>query len=167
MVVVIVTMGMFECTQCGLCCLGISEIVRMDRQISKYGFYVKNEVVGETKAVLVTPEYRELFDTNHSIQAEHKTACFFVRKRTDGKFVCTIHPNRLFICKDYHCCTARISKNGEEIGRVKGKFSLVTMDETLKNIWLESVQKQSRKSREEIISLLHDQGYLIIFYDGE
>jgi hypothetical protein len=139
----------------------------MDRQISKYGFYVKNEVIGETKAVLVMPEYRELFDTDHSIQEEHKTACFFVRKRIDGKFVCTIHPSRLFICKDYHCCSARVSRNGEEVGRVKGKFSLVTKDETLRSIWLEGVQKQSKKSREEIISLLHDQEYSIMFYDGE
>jgi hypothetical protein len=50
---------------------------------------------------------------------------------------------------------------------VKGKFSLVTKDETLKSIWLEGVQKQSKKSREEIISFLHDQGYSIMFYDGE
>ena len=64
-------MSTFECTQCGLCCLGIGEIVRMDRQISKYGFYVKNEVVGETKAVLITPEYRDLFDNDHSVQEEH------------------------------------------------------------------------------------------------
>ena len=67
-------MSTFECTQCGLCCLGIGEIVRMDRQISKYGFYVKNEVVGETKAVLITPEYRDLFDNDHSVQEEHKAA---------------------------------------------------------------------------------------------
>ena len=127
-------MSTFECTQCGLCCLGIGEIVRMDRQISKYGFYVKNEVVGETKAVLITPEYRDLFDNDHSVQEEHKAACFFVRRRPDGKYVCTIHPGRLFICKDYHCCAARISKNGVEVGRVKGKVSLVTKDETLKEI---------------------------------
>lgn len=160
-------MSTFECTQCGLCCLGIGEIVRMDRQISKYGFYVKNEVVGETKAVLITPEYRELFDTDHSIQEEHTTACFFVRRRPDGKYVCTIHPGRLFICRDYHCCAARISKNGEEVGRVKGKVSLVTRDETLKEIWREGVQKQPDKSREEITALLRGQGYSVLFYDGE
>jgi hypothetical protein len=139
----------------------------MDHQVSKYGFYVKNEVVSEIKAIFITPEYRELFDTDHSIQKEHKTSCFFVRKRADGKFVCTIHPARLPICKDYHCCAARISKNGEEVGRVKGRHSLVTRDETLKRIWLDGVQKQPEKSRKEIISLLHGRGYSILFYDSE
>ena len=112
-------------------------------------------------------EYRDLFDNDHSVQEEHKAACFFVRRRPDGKYVCTIHPGRLFICKDYHCCAARISKNGVEVGRVKGKVSLVTQDETLKEIWREGVQKQPDKSREEITALLHGHGYSVLFYDGE
>lgn len=160
-------MSNFECTQCGLCCLGIGEIVTMKDQISRYGFRVKNEVVGETNAVLITPEYRELFDSDKSIQNEHSSACFFVRKRSDGKYVCTIHPGRLLICKDYHCCTARISKNGEEVARVKGRVSIVTKDEHLKEIWLEGVQKHPSPERKYIDELLKSQGYSVLFYDSE
>ncbi len=160
-------MSNFECTQCGLCCLGIGEIVTMQRQISRYGFYVKNEIVGETKAALITPEYRDLFENDHSIQEEHRSACFFVRRRADGKYVCTIHPYRLFICKDYHCCAARIFRNGEEIGRVKGRVSLVSQDEELKEMWRELVQKHPDPSREYIDELLRSKGYSVIFYDGE
>ncbi|MDD4133335.1 MAG: hypothetical protein PHT86_05580 [Methanocorpusculum sp.] len=159
--------GNFECTQCGLCCLGIGEIVRMDHQYSKYCFLVKNEVVRDMRQVLITPEYRDLFDNDHSIQEKHKTACFFVRKRADGKYVCTIHPYRLFICKDYHCCTARISKNGQEVARVKGRVSLVTKDDELKAIWLAGVQKHPDPKPAYIEQLLSKHGYSVLFYDGE
>lgn len=159
--------GNFECTQCGLCCLGIGEIVRMDKQFSKYGFLVRNEVVHEVKQALITPEYRDIFDNDHSIQDEHKSACFFVRKRVDGKYVCTIHPYRLFICKDYHCCAARISKNGEEIARVKGRVSLVTKDEKLHELWREKVQKHPDPGRDYITAIMNEHGYSILYYDGE
>ena len=50
---------------------------------------------------------------------------------------------------------------------MKGKVSLVTKDERLKEIWREGVQKQPDKSREEITALLHGRGYSVLFYDGE
>lgn len=159
--------GNFECTQCGLCCLGIGEIVRMDKQLSRYGFVVRNEVVHEVKQALITPEYRDIFDNDHSVQQENPSACFFVRRRADGKFVCTIHPYRLFICQDYHCCAARIFKEGVEAGRVKGRVSLVSKDTELADIWREGVQKHSDPSREYIDELLRKHGYSILFYDGD
>ena len=159
--------GNFECTQCGLCCLGIGEVVRMDKQLSQYGFIVKNEVVREMRQALITPEYRDLFDNDHSVQEQNRSACFFVRRKPDGKYVCTIHPYRLFICKDYHCCAARIYKNGKEAGRVKGRVSIVTKDEELKDIWRENVQKHPDPSPEYIESVMGGHGYSILFYDGE
>lgn len=90
-----------------------------------------------------------------------------MRKRADGKYVCTIHPYRLFICKDYHCCTARISKNGQEVARVKGRVSLVTKDDELKAIWLAGVQKHPDPKPGYIEQLLSNHGYSILFYDGE
>ncbi|MDR3102505.1 MAG: hypothetical protein LBU24_04715 [Methanocalculaceae archaeon] len=53
------------------------------------------------------------------------------------------------------------------MGRIKGKFSIVTYDDTLKGIWREDVQKQPAKFREEIIAFLRCQGYSILFYDRE
>ena len=159
--------GNIECTQCGLCCLGIGEIVRMDKQLSQYGFIVKNEVVREMRQALITPEYRDLFDNDHSVQEQNTSACFFVRRKPDGKYVCTIHPYRLFICKDYHCCAARIYKNGIEAARVKGRVSIVTKDEELQGIWRENVQKHPDPSRDHIESVLSGHGYSILFYDSE
>ncbi|MDO5843790.1 MAG: hypothetical protein Q4Q53_01415 [Methanocorpusculum sp.] len=157
----------FECLQCGLCCLGIGEIVRMDSQISQYEFVVKNEVVSEQRNAVITPEYRELFDSDKSIQEEHRAACFFVRKRADGKFVCTIHPYRLFICKDYGCCTARIYKDGKEVGRIKNKFSLVTKDDVLREIWLENVQKTDNSTQKHVDDVLKSHGYSGVFYGSD
>ncbi|MDO5846597.1 MAG: YkgJ family cysteine cluster protein [Methanocorpusculum sp.] len=159
--------GNFECTQCGLCCLGIGEIVCMDNQLSRYGFVVKNEVVREMKQALITPEYRDIFENDHSVQKENPSACFFVRRRSDGKYVCTIHPYRLFICRDYHCCAARIFTEGKEAGRVKGRVSLVTKDSVLADIWREGVQKHPDPSHEYIDGLMKKHGYTIVFYDGE
>ncbi len=159
--------GNFECTQCGLCCLGIGEIVRMDKQLSRYGIVVRNEVVRDTRQALITPEYRELFERDHSVQEEHPSACFFVRRRADGKYVCTIHPYRLYICHDYHCCAARIYRDGSECGRVKGKVSLVSSDEQLCTIWRECVQMQADMSHDQIEAMLKTHGYSILYYDGD
>ena len=159
--------GNFECTQCGLCCLGINSIVKMDKQLSRFGFVVKNDIVRETHQALITPEYRELFENDHSVQEQNPSACYFVRKRPDGKYVCTIHPYRLTICGSYHCCSARISKNGAEVGKVKGKFSLVTKDEGLTSLWHQKVMEAQEPSREFIEKILGENGYTILFYDGE
>jgi len=140
----------------------------MDRQLSRFGYVVKNDIVRETHQALITPEYRELFEHDHSVQEHHPSACFFVRKRVDGKYVCTIHPYRLTICGSYHCCSARINKDGIEVGKIKGKFSLVSKDDDLVNIWHEEVMKtNSDLSRDEIATVLSEKGYTILFYDDE
>lgn len=157
----------FECSQCGLCCLGIGEIVRMDRKISEYRYTVINEVVREEREAEITPEYREIFDNDKSIQKEHPAACFFVRKRADGKYVCTIHPYRLFICKDYCCCRARIYKSGAEAGKVKGLYTIITKDENLKKLWYENVQMNKNADDKFTESILKKFGYTIQFYDNE
>lgn len=156
----------FECLQCGLCCLGIGEIVRMKEKTGDYEYIVTNEIVREEHTAVITPEYRDIFDNDTSIQQEHSTACFFVRRRLDGKYVCTIHPYRLFICKDYGCCTARIYRDAEEIGRVKNQYTLVTEDITLREIWREEIQKKEA-SRREMESALTAAGYTVVLYDAD
>jgi len=158
--------GNFECIQCGLCCLGIGTIVKMEKQISRYGFVVKNEVVREMHQALITPEYRELFETDHSVQEKNPNACFFVRRLPTGKYVCTIHPYRLLICGSYHCCTARINKEGKEVGKIKGKVSLVSQDEELVRIWHEEIMKSTEDPTNDFIrNVVEFHGYSILFYD--
>ncbi len=159
--------GNFECIQCGKCCLGIGSIVKMDKQLSKYGYVVKNDVVKEMRQALVTPEYRELFDNDHSVQEKHPSACFFVRRLPTGKYVCTIHPYRLLICSSYHCCSARINRGDVEVGKVKGRVSLESKDETLLELWRERILSQDDPTQEYISSVLDEAGYQILFYDSE
>lgn len=160
--------GNFECIQCGKCCLGIGSIVKMDKQLSKYGFVVKNDVVREMRQCLVTPEYRDIFDNDHSVQKKYPSACYFVRRLENGKYVCTIHPYRLHICSTYHCCSARILKNGVEVGKIKGKASLESKDEALIALWNDKIISQSEIPAEDVISkYLNDAGYEAIFYSGE
>ncbi len=159
--------GGFECIQCGKCCLGIGSIVKMERQLSKYGFVVKNDVVKEMRQALITHEYREIFDNDHSVQEIHPSACFFVRRLPTGKYVCTIHPYRLLICSSYHCCSARISKDGEEVGKVKGRISLESKDEALLDLWREKIVAEDDPTQEYIAAVLNSAGYEVLFYDGE
>ena len=159
--------GSFECIQCGKCCLGIGSIVKMERQLSKFGYVVKNDVVKEMRQALITPEYREIFENDHSVQEQHPSACFFVRRLPTGKYVCTIHPYRLLICSSYHCCSARISKDGAEVGKVKGRVSLESKDEILLELWREKITSDDDPSREYIASVLAEAGYEVLFYDGE
>lgn len=159
--------GNFECTQCGKCCLGIGSIVKMDRQLSRFGYVLKNDVTKEVRQALITSEYRDIFENDHSVQEKHPSACFFVRRLADGKYVCTIHPYRMLICSSYHCCSARITKNGEEAGRVKGRVSLESKDEELLTLWREKVTAADDPSQEYIASVLGSAGYEVLFYDGE
>ena len=159
--------GNFECIQCGKCCLGIGSIVKMERQLSRFGFVVKNDVVKEMRQALITPEYREIFESDHSIQEQHPAACYFVRRLPTGKYVCTIHPYRLLICSSYHCCSARISRNGEEVGKVKGRVSPESKDENLLSLWREKITPADDPTQEYIASVLKDGGYEVLFYDGE
>jgi len=154
----------FQCLQCGLCCLGIGEIVRMKEKLGPYEYIVTNEIVREEHIVIITKEFRDLFDNDTSIQREHTSACFFVRRDGAGKYFCTIHPYRLFICKDYACCSARIFSKGKEIGRVKNTWSLVSDDEDLKTFWREKVQKPGLPL-EKSIALLNQAGYTTTLYD--
>ena len=159
--------GSFECTQCGKCCLGIGSIVKMERQLSKYGFVIKNDVTKEMRQALITSEYREIFDNDRSVQEKHPSACYFVRRLPTGKYICTIHPYRLLICSSYHCCSARISKNGEEVGKVKGRVSLESKDDVLLELWREKVTAADDPTQEDIKSALNSAGYEVLFYDGE
>jgi len=157
--------GKFECIQCGLCCLGIGTIVKMDKQLSRYGFVVKNDIVREMHQALITPEYRDVFENDHSVQEEHPNACFFVRRLPSGKYVCTIHPYRLLICGSYHCCTARINKEGKEVGKIKGKVSLVSEDEELIRIWHEEIMASTEDPTHDFIrQVVEKHGYTILFY---
>ena len=159
--------GSFECIQCGKCCLGIGSIVKMERQLSKFGYVVKNDVVKEMRQALITPEYREIFENDHSVQEQHPSACFFVRRLPTGKYVCTIHPYRLLICSSYHCCSARISKDGVEVGKVKGRVSLESKDEALLELWREKITSADDPGREYTASVLANSGFEVLFYDGE
>ncbi|HJJ46895.1 MAG TPA: hypothetical protein O0X32_01360 [Methanocorpusculum sp.] len=138
----------------------------MDKQISRYGFIVKNDVVREIHQALITPEYRDIFENDHSVQEQHPSACYFVRRLPNSKYVCTIHPYRLLICDSYHCCTARINKDGKEVGKIKGRFSLVTKDGELTKIWHENIMASPKDPAHDVIATtLRKHGYSILFYD--
>lgn len=162
--------GEFVCEQCGLCCLGIGEIIRMNEQLADYVFLVKNEADKKMHLVLISPEYRDIFDSDHSIQEQNKLACFFVRRGKDGLFICTIHSSRLCcrlcLCKDKQLCVARISKNGEEVARVKGRVSLVTEDRLLTKIWRDCILKHPDPGHKYIEHLLTRHGYTVLFYES-
>jgi len=162
--------GEFVCEQCGLCCLGIGEIIRMDDQLSDYVFLVKNEVDKKMHLVLVSPEYRDIFDNDHSLQEQNKFACFFVRRKKDGLFVCTINSSRLcyrlFLCKEHQKCVAVISKNGEEVARIKGRMFLETEDRLLTKLWREYILKLPDPGHRYIEHLLNIHGYTVLFYES-
>ncbi|HJJ35616.1 MAG TPA: hypothetical protein O0X27_00410 [Methanocorpusculum sp.] len=82
--------------------------------------------------------------------------------------MCTIHPYRLTVCGSYHCCSARISKDGVEVGKIKGKFSLVSKDDVLVTLWHEKIMNNTADiPHDKIAAVLAENGYTILFYDGE
>ncbi len=147
-------MAEFVCTQCGKCCISLGRYISIERHISPVRFYCHVGVSGESIPVTVSPEHREL----HTQGNNPPGSCLFLRKVPEnGGYVCTIHPFRPSICREFKCRTMIIfDKEGKEAGSVAGKISLTTPDTQLRALWDELV---ATRKHEELVHELSLKGY--------
>ncbi|MDD1662666.1 MAG: YkgJ family cysteine cluster protein [Methanomicrobiales archaeon] len=163
-------MAVFECRQCGLCCMNFGELIRIERELSDIEFYCRFLVTNELFRARVMPEWRDAFADTAEVDA-HPAWCRFLRRMPDGRrFVCTIHDSNASICRDFRCCVMRIyDGSGAQVGKIGGNRSLITEDEDLKELFREQVMNQKAGSLKEWLAraaqVISSAGYRVVVYD--
>jgi len=163
-------MAVFECKQCGLCCMNFGELIKIERELSDIEFYCRFLITNELFRARVMPEWREVFADKAEVDA-HPAWCRFLRRSPEGRgFVCTIHDSNASICRDFRCCVMRIyNGTGIQVGKIGGNRSLFSEDEELKQIFREQVMGIQAGSLKDWLakagSLLSSAGYRVVVYD--
>jgi Fe-S-cluster containining protein len=165
-------MTAFECTLCGKCCMNAGgHLIEIEKQLTGRDFLCRQKIVGGNFRARVEDRFLEAFrDTTES--SRHPSWCPFLRPLPGekGKYICTIHDSRAFVCRSYSCCTMRIfAADGREAGKVKGRRSLETGDDALRRCWDESVAPLATEDdiawRAEVAGILGRAGYRVETYE--
>ncbi len=165
-------MTAFECTLCGLCCMHAGgELIEIEKRLTSRDYLCRQKIVGGTFRARVEDRFLDAFRDSSENDA-HPTWCPFLRPLPGGKgkYICTIHDSRPLVCQSYICCTMRISAGGgEEIGKVKGRRSLITDDAGLRRCWEESVVPLAIDDdaawKRDIAAILGRAGYRVVVYE--
>jgi Fe-S-cluster containining protein len=163
-------MAVFECKQCGLCCMNFGELIRIERELSDIEFYCRFLITNELFRARVMPEWREAFADTAEVDS-HPAWCRFLRRSPEGKgYICTVHETNASICRDFRCCVMRIyDGSGTQVGKVGGNRSLHTGDEALKAVFREKVMELRADTLKEWLSraasVLSSAGYRVVVYD--
>jgi len=165
-------MAAFECTLCGKCCMHAgAELIEVEKRLTSRDYLCRQKIVGGTFRARVEERFLDIFSETSENDA-HSSWCPFLRghPEEEGKYVCTIHDSRPSVCRTYICCSMRIfAGDGREVGKVKGRRSLVTEDAALRRCWEESVAPLGTDNdvawRSEVIAILGRAGYGVEAYE--
>jgi len=165
-------MAAFECTLCGKCCMHAgAELIEVEKRLTSRDYLCRQKIVGGTFRARVEERFLDIFRETSENDA-HPSWCPFLRghPEEEGTYVCTIHDSRPSVCRTYICCSMRIfAGDGREVGKVKGRRSLVTEDAALRRCWEESVAPLGTDNdvawRSEVIAILGRAGYRVEAYE--
>lgn len=150
--------------------MSLGRHMHIEKSLSLFSHKLRVRVTGETLTVQVAPAFRDLF-LSRTPPAYETGWCPFLRRRSDGVFLCTIHSSRPGICRTFRCVTMKIfSPGGSDVGMVKGKSSLATDDPLLRRIWEEEVAPASALPEDQFArhcrAVLAAHGYTCEVYDS-
>jgi Fe-S-cluster containining protein len=135
-------MAAFVCTRCGKCCAALGRHIRIERRVGSRDFYCRLDIGNEHFPARVDRDYEAIFREGLKSQEDRRNSCPFLRKNPDGEgFICTIYASRPRICREFRCYRMLIrDRDGNEIGRVKGRRDLGTTDDPLRKIWDDEIK---------------------------
>lgn len=165
-------MTAFECTLCGKCCMHAGgELIEVEKRLTGRDFLCRQKIVGGTFRARVEERFLDAF-ADASENRKHPSWCPFLRALPgeEGKYACTVHNSRPLICRSYTCCAMRIfDSGGREVGKVKGRRSLVTEDAAFRRCWDEGVAPLAIDDdiawRTEVATVLGRAGYRVEAYE--
>ena len=154
----------FNCRQCGSCCMALGDYIVIERQTGDFTFDCECVSTGTAFTAELDEDKRRIF-VDHSFPDAHPSACRFLRP--DGDLLrCTIHRDSPAQCKFYRCVVMRISdRSGKPAGTVRGTLDLHSDDPDLRHIWDNEITRKRPKSDAEaepwIAAFLAEKGYRV------
>lgn len=107
----------FVCLMCGDCCSTMGEIISILEQTDTTTFRIGYSATLEERAVTLDPDKQDLF---FATSPKTTLACPFLRERTPGWFICTVHQSLPELCRQYFCSRIPvIDPAGRHVGRVR------------------------------------------------
>jgi Fe-S-cluster containining protein len=153
----------FNCRQCGTCCMYLGDYIVINRQTGEFTFDCESVSTGTEFTAVVDEDKRRIF-SDFSFPLAHPDACRFLRP--DGDLIrCTIHRDSPAQCKFYRCAVMRIADpSGHQLGYVTGTLNLHAEDPVLRAIWDTAMRKRPKSDEEAepwIAAFLTGNGYRV------
>ncbi|MCX6689006.1 MAG: YkgJ family cysteine cluster protein [Methanoregula sp.] len=153
----------FNCRQCGTCCMYMGDYIEIEHQISEFEFECSSVSTGTPFLARVDADKREIF-RDKTWSEEHSTPCRFLRP--DGNLIrCTIHETSPPQCKYYRCVVMRVyDPAGTLLGMVTGNLSLHSDNLELRQCWQEAERKISHLDADAEVRfcrMLESKGYRV------
>jgi Fe-S-cluster containining protein len=133
----------FDCRQCGSCCMSLGDYIVIERQTGPFSFDCESVSTGTLFRAVVDEDKRTIF-SDFSFPEMHPSACRFLRP--DGDLLrCTIHRDSPAQCKFYRCVVMRVrDSEGVLLGTVRGTLDLHSADPNLRTVWEEVARKRPK-----------------------
>lgn len=157
----------FRCQQCGECCSSMGSVISIREQTGPFEYRLWFTTTLEERQVQIDPDKRDLF-SSQDILAKRPMACPFLRERTPGAIICTVHSTRPELCRQYGCFRILVcNRRGERLGRVMDNSRyFTTMDHELRTVWNKKIAPitiaDEADWEEEVDRILSAAGYRVL-----
>lgn len=157
----------FRCRQCGECCSSMGGVLGIREKLGPADYLVWYKITGEERRVRIDPDKQDLFSLQ-DIFGKRPMACPFLRERSPGNVICTVHDTRPDLCRQYSCFRILVlSPQGERLGRVvDASRYFTTMDTGLRQLWDREIAglgiNDENAWEKEVDTILSAAGYQVI-----
>jgi len=145
----------------------MGDVIGIREQTGAFGFLIWYRITGEERRVWIDPDKQELF-LRQDILETRPMACPFLRERSPGSAVCTVHHTRPDLCRQYACFRILVlGPEGDRLGRVvDASRYFTTMDPDLRALWDREIAEAEIPDEElfesHVEQVLSGAGYRVI-----
>jgi uncharacterized protein len=114
----------------------MGEIIGIRERIAPQKFRIQFTTTGEERTVEVDPDKENLFSAKGP-GTSRPGACPFLREKSPGTHICTVHSSRPELCRQYACFRILVcDRDGKRLGRVwDASRYFTTTDPLLRELW--------------------------------
>jgi len=145
----------------------MGEIIEIVETKEPLVFRIRYVPTCEERQVTIDPDKKDLFLAQDTVNSR-QLACPFLREKSPGVVICTVHSSRPELCRQYACFRILVlDSTGKRIGRVHdGSRVFFTPDDRLRKLWNDEIAKLSIADETEwerwVSEILTRAGYTIV-----
>ncbi len=145
----------------------MGDVIGIRERTGPFEFLIWYKITGEERRVWIDPDKKDLY-LAQDIGKSRPMACPFLRERSSGSAICTVHYTRPDLCRRYACFRILVlGPEGERLGRViEGSRYFTTTDPELRALWereIAGVEIPDEEVFEEYVErVLSGAGYRVI-----